>query len=91
MKSVHLVFHISQLKPTTPNVIPNHIQLPLPPVEVDGDPKYKISEILNSKGTDEETSWLLATKLDHSSELVQEYHAWNPAKPGPQELGKSSI
>ena len=49
MKSVHSVFHVSQLEPTVPNVIPNRVQAPLPSVEVDGEPEYEISEILNSK------------------------------------------
>ncbi|KIO07372.1 hypothetical protein M404DRAFT_136212 [Pisolithus tinctorius Marx 270] len=35
------------------------------------------------EGTDEETTWVLATELDNASELVQEYHDWYPDKPGP--------
>jgi hypothetical protein len=49
MCSVHPVFHVSQLEPATPNTIPNRIQLPPPPVEVNGEPEYEISEILDSK------------------------------------------
>ena len=49
MRAVHPVFHVSQLKPATPNTIPNQSQPPPPPVEVDGEPEYKITEILNSK------------------------------------------
>jgi hypothetical protein len=49
MCSVHPVFHVSQLEPATPNTIPNCIQPPLPPVEVNGEPEYEISEILDSK------------------------------------------
>ena len=49
IKSVHLVFHISQLEPSVPNSIPNRVQ-PLPPlIEVDGEPEYEISDILDSK------------------------------------------
>jgi len=40
---------VSQLEPATPNTIPNCIQPPLPPVEVNGEPEYEISEILDSK------------------------------------------
>ncbi|KAG6328889.1 hypothetical protein ID866_10201, partial [Astraeus odoratus] len=43
------------------------------------------------KGTDKETSWLLATELDHTSDLVEEFHTQNLAKPGPLESGKTSI
>ena len=49
MHSVHPVFHVSQLKPVTPNNIPNQLQSPPPPVEVDGEPEFKISKILDSK------------------------------------------
>jgi hypothetical protein len=49
MHSVHPVFHVSQLEPATPNTIPNRIQPPPPPVEVNREPEYEISEILDSK------------------------------------------
>jgi hypothetical protein len=103
MRSVHPVFHVSQLEPAVPNTIPNRIQPPPPPVEVDGEPEYEISEILDSKldrrrhhcqllylvrwsgyeGTDEETSWLLATELGNASDLVADFHSAYPDKPGP--------
>ncbi|KIO15013.1 hypothetical protein M404DRAFT_78252, partial [Pisolithus tinctorius Marx 270] len=35
------------------------------------------------EGTDEETTWVLATELDNVSELVQEYHDRYPHKPSP--------
>jgi len=49
MCAVHPVFHVSQLEPAIPNTIPDQIQPPPPPVEVDGEPEFEISEILNSK------------------------------------------
>ena len=106
MKSIHPVFHVSQLEPTVPNVIPNRVQTPPPPIEVDGEPEYKISEILDSKvdcrrrnckllylvcwsgyeGTDDETSWLLATELGHTSELIHDFHLRYPDKFGPHSV-----
>ena len=35
------------------------------------------------EGTDKETSWILATELGNAPELVADYHAAYPAKPGP--------
>ena len=35
------------------------------------------------EGTDEETSWILASELGHASELVTEFHAKYPTKPSP--------
>ena len=49
MRAVHPVFHVSQLEPAMPNTILNWSQSPPPPVEVDGEPEYKITEILDSK------------------------------------------
>ena len=40
---------IPQQEPVTPNKIPNHVQPPPPPVDVDGEPKFKISKILDSR------------------------------------------
>ena len=103
LRAVHPVFHVSMLEPTTPNMIPDRVQPPPPPVFVNGEPEFEIAEILNSKvdqrhrsckllylvrwtgyaGTDEETSWILATELGNALELVSDYHAAYPAKPGP--------
>jgi len=44
MRAVHPIFHVSQLEPAIPNTIPDRIQPPLPPVEVDGEPEFEISE-----------------------------------------------
>ena len=47
--SVHPIFHVSMLEPATPNKIPNHVQSLPPPVEVQGELEYEISEVLDSK------------------------------------------
>jgi len=49
MRTVHPVFHVSQLELAIPNTILDQIQPPPPPVEVDGEPEFEISEILDSK------------------------------------------
>ena len=38
------------------------------------------------EGTDEENSWLPATELDHAQEIVSDFHARYPHKPGPLPL-----
>jgi hypothetical protein len=100
MRAVHPVFHVSMLEPSVPNSIPERTQSPPPPVEIDGEAEYEISEILDSKtdwrrrpcdllylvrwagyeGTNEETSWVLAT------EILTDFHSAYPAKPGPWAL-----
>ena len=91
------------LEPSIPNTIPDQVQTPPPPVLVDGEPEYEISEILNSKldnrrrlckllylvkwsgyeGTDNETSWVLATELGNAPVLINHFHHQYPHKPGP--------
>jgi hypothetical protein len=48
MHAVHAIFHISMLEPAPLNTIPNQIQS-RPPVEIDGESEFEISEILDSK------------------------------------------
>src|SRR5258708_10925272 len=47
--SVHPVFHISQLELAEPDPFPQCAQPPPPPVEIDRDIEYEVSEILDSK------------------------------------------
>ena len=49
MNCIHPVFHVSQLKPAIKNTIPNRVQSPPPPIEVEGEEEYEIAKILNSK------------------------------------------
>ena len=41
MHAIHPIFHVSMLEPSTLNSIPDHIQPPLPPVLIDGQPEYE--------------------------------------------------
>jgi len=49
MCSVHSVFHVSMLKPTTSNTFSERIQLAPAPVIIDEKSKYKISQIVDFK------------------------------------------
>jgi hypothetical protein len=49
MRAVHPVFHVSMLEPCVPNIIPERIRPPPPPVTIDGEPEFEVSEILDSK------------------------------------------
>ena len=46
---IHPIFHVSQLEPKTPNSFQDREQLPPPPLIIDGNPKYLIKRIINSK------------------------------------------
>ena len=49
MRSVHPVFHVSMLEPTTSNTFSERIQPAFTPVIIDGEPEYEISQIVDSK------------------------------------------
>jgi hypothetical protein len=48
-RAVHPVYHVSMLEPHPPNTIPNRIDEPPPPIEIEGDLEYEIAEVLDSK------------------------------------------
>ncbi|KAF8235310.1 hypothetical protein L208DRAFT_1541786 [Tricholoma matsutake] len=95
--SLSILCSISPNWKKTPNTIPNHIQPPPPLVIIDNELEDEIVEILDSKignhhqckllyfvqPTDEETSWLPATELDHTQELITDFHTHYPEKPRP--------
>ena len=49
MCAIHPVFHVSMLEPSTLNPFPAREAILEPPVILDGEPEYEISEILDSK------------------------------------------
>ena len=49
MRSAHPVFYVSMLKPVTSNTFSERIQPAFAPVIIDGEPKYEISQIVDSK------------------------------------------
>ena len=49
IRGVHPIFHVSMLEPAMPNEIPNQVSSPPPPIEVQGELEYEITEVLDSK------------------------------------------
>ena len=49
MRSIHPIFHISMLEPSTLNQFPDRIQIPEPPIIINSNSKYEISKILDSR------------------------------------------
>src|SRR5438445_12813904 len=47
MCSVHPIFHHSQLEPSAPHTIPNHVQAPPPLVEIAGELECEIADLLD--------------------------------------------
>ena len=102
MCSIYPIFHVSMLEPSAPNEFLNRTETLPPPIIINGEMEFEISEILDSKinkrrkcrlqylviwsgyeGTDEETSWIPTSKLEHATESVVDFHLTNLDKPGP--------
>ncbi|SOV07548.1 uncharacterized protein UDID_19213 [Ustilago sp. UG-2017a] len=46
---IHNLFHVDHLEPYVANTIPNRVQPPPPPIEVESDLEYEVEQILDSK------------------------------------------
>ena len=79
MKGQHPVFHVSQLEPGTPNEIPDRIQPPPPPVEIDQELEYEITEVLDSKIDNRRRCKLLYLVRWSGYEGTDEETSWLPA------------
>ncbi|MBW0503455.1 hypothetical protein O181_043170 [Austropuccinia psidii MF-1] len=98
-KSIHSVFHISLLEPVKTSTIPNRHQGPPPPIMIEVEEEWEVSQILDSKlgrrklwylvewkgfSQDPESStWEPAENLNNCPELVIDFHSLYPDKPGP--------
>src|SRR6202522_4555547 len=67
------------LEPATPNEIPNRIQSPPPPLEVQGELEYEISEILDSKIDRRHECKLLYLVRWLGYENTDEEYSWLPS------------
>ena len=79
LRAIHPVFHVSQLEPSVPNTIPNHIQPPPPPVEIDDELEYEIAEILDSKIDNHRRCKLLYLVRWTGYKGTDEENSWLPA------------
>ena len=86
MRAVHPVFHVSMLEPSTPNTIPNRVQPPPPPITVDEELEYEISEILDSKLDKRRACKLLYLVRWSGYEGTDDETSWIPAN----ELGHAT-
>ncbi|MBW0541202.1 hypothetical protein O181_080917 [Austropuccinia psidii MF-1] len=98
-KSVHPVFHVSLLDPVKNSTIPNRHQLSPPPVLVEEQEEWEVSQVLDSKlkrgklwylvewkgfsEDPERTTWEPASNLTNLPDLFKDFHPFYLAKPGP--------
>jgi len=79
MLSVHPVFHVSMLEPTTSNTFSERIQLAPAPVIIDGKPKCEISRIVDSKINRQRACKLLYKVIWLGYEDTGDESEWIPA------------
>jgi len=79
MRATHPVFHVSMLKPATPNTFQQRSK-PLPaPVIIDGEPEYEISKIVDSKIDHQRACKLLYKVIWLGYEDTDNDSEWLPA------------
>ncbi|MBW0516532.1 hypothetical protein O181_056247 [Austropuccinia psidii MF-1] len=97
-KSFHPVFNISLLEPVKTSTIPNWHQRPSPPIIIEEEEEWEVSQILDSnlkrgkalylvewKGFSkdaERSTWEPTENLNNCPELVEDFHSLYPEKPG---------
>ena len=101
---IHPVFHVSLLELAADDPYPGQVSPPPPAVVVDGEEEWEVETILDSrlhnnrlqylvkwKGYDAPT-WQTPTDLEHSTDLVRQFHQLWPDRPRPTVLaGARSI
>ncbi|MBW0509310.1 hypothetical protein O181_049025 [Austropuccinia psidii MF-1] len=98
MESMHPVFHIYLLEPIKTSKIPNRHQGPPPPIIIEYEEEWEVSQILDSKlkrgkswylvewkgfsQDPERSTWEKIENLKHCPELVKDFHSLCTDKPG---------
>ena len=97
LKGVHPVVSVTNICPYLPDEIAEHAADPCPgPEVIDGEEEYEVERILDSKyryrklwyfikfsGWPKlENEWLPQKSLEHSPELIVEFHESHPSTPG---------
>ncbi|MBW0475277.1 hypothetical protein O181_014992 [Austropuccinia psidii MF-1] len=93
------IFHISLLEPGKKSTIPNQHQGPPPPIIIEEEMEWEVSQILDSKlkrrklwylvewkvfsQDPERSTWESARNLKNFPEPVKDSHSLYPDKPGP--------
>jgi len=95
--AIHNTFYISLLEPYQDNRFPSQIKEPPPPVQIEGEHKYKLDEIIDSRlhynklqyrakwrgySPEHDKVWYPAENFNNAEHTVQRFHRRYPGKPG---------
>jgi transposase InsO family protein len=93
----HNNFHISLLEPYQDNRFPSQIQVPPPPIEIEGETEYELEEIIDSRRfrnqlqyrakwtgypPQHDQEWYPATNFNNAQHAISRFHQRYPNKPG---------
>lgn len=99
---IHPVFHVWLSEPVLEDPIHGQVTVPPDPVFIQGQEKLELQEILDSRlfprrpqylikwFGDDQTTWEPTVCLEGTPAMVEKFHCWYPAKPGPWKPRTSS-
>jgi hypothetical protein len=97
-KGIHPVVSVSNVRPHSPDTIPERPQDPQPgPEIIDGEEEYEVEKILDSRRRyrrlqylvkfhgwpNSANEWLPAESMENSADIVGKFHDEHPQAPGP--------
>jgi len=95
--AIHYTFHISLLEPYQKNLFPSQIKEPPPPIQIEGEDKYELEVIIDSRlhynnlqyrvkwkgySPEHDKVWYPAENFNHAEHTVQRLNLGYPGKPG---------
>ena len=95
--TIHNTFHISLLESYKDKKFPSQIQIPPPPIEIDGEPEYELEEIIDSRlhrdklqyyakwtgySPEHDKTWYPTEYFENASIAIERFHSRYPRKPG---------
>ena len=93
---IHNTFHISFLEPYENNKFPSQTQEPPPPIQIEGEDKYELDEIIDSQlhynklqywakwtgyPPEHDKVWYPASNFEHARDAIKRFHHLYPQKP----------
>ena len=79
LHAIHSVFHVLQIEPAPLSNIPNCVNPPPPPIEIDGNLEFEVAQILDSKLDQRRRDPLLYLIQWSGYEGTLDKYLWTPA------------
>jgi len=97
---IHPVFHVSLLEPYRESTIPGWLPTPPPPIEINREEEFEVSNIIDSRinrrrleylvhwqGYEvSERTWEPAANLANVPKMIKKFHRQYPTKPNAKDI-----